>query len=159
MANWTRAGDPRGFNKGCSSKFCLDSWVRQTPEESWRTYRPKCCGNNNKDEDNSSKTLYDKNHPIFSECCPPDFPLWFSFTPTWPFLIIEFLSTWAKILELSSYHIVINCAFSFHTINVFDCFDRAMAQFELVKECSRIILCVDFCGFQITVSVKQCATC
>ena len=31
-------------------------------EEGWRTYRPKCCGNNNKDEDNSPKTVNYKNH-------------------------------------------------------------------------------------------------
>ena len=48
------------FNKGRSSKFCVGSRVRQTPEEGRRTYRPKRCGNNNKDEDNSSKTLNDK---------------------------------------------------------------------------------------------------
>ena len=61
MANWIRTGDPRGFNKGRSSKFRKGSPVRQTPEESWKTYRPKRCGNNNKDEDNSLKTLNDKN--------------------------------------------------------------------------------------------------
>ena len=33
---------------------------QQTPEEDRRTCRPKHCGNNNKDEDNSSKTLNDK---------------------------------------------------------------------------------------------------
>ena len=32
-----------------------------TPEEGWRTYHPKHCGNNNKDEDNSPITLNDKN--------------------------------------------------------------------------------------------------
>ena len=37
------------------------SWVRQTPWEGRRIYRPKCCGNNNKDEDNSLKSLNDKN--------------------------------------------------------------------------------------------------
>ena len=37
-----RTGDPRGFNKGR------------------RAYRSKRCGNNNKDEDNSPKTLNDK---------------------------------------------------------------------------------------------------
>ena len=31
-----------------------------TPEKGRRTYRPKRCGNNNKDEDNSPKTLNDK---------------------------------------------------------------------------------------------------
>ena len=60
MANGTRTGDPCGFNKGRSSKFPEGSRVRQTPEKGRRTYRPKRCGNNNKDEDNSLKTLNDK---------------------------------------------------------------------------------------------------
>ena len=60
MAYGIRTGDPRGFNKGLSSKFCEGSRVRQTPEESRRVYRPKRCGNNSKDEDNSPKTLIDK---------------------------------------------------------------------------------------------------
>ena len=51
---------PRGFNKGRSSKFRVGSRVRQTHEEGRRTYRPKRCGNNNKDEDISPKTLSDK---------------------------------------------------------------------------------------------------
>ena len=67
MANGIRTGDPRGFNKGRSSKFREDSRVRQTPEEGRRTYRPKRCGNNNKDEDNSSKNLNDKNHQTSSQ--------------------------------------------------------------------------------------------
>ena len=62
MANGIRTGDSRGFNKGRSSKLRVNSRVQQTPEEGWRTYRPKRCGNNNKDEDNSPKTLTDKNH-------------------------------------------------------------------------------------------------
>ena len=37
------------------------SRVRQTPEKGRGTYRPKRCRNNNKDEDNSPKTLNDKN--------------------------------------------------------------------------------------------------
>ncbi len=49
-----------GINKGRSSKFREGSRVRQTPEGR-RTYRPKRCGNNNKDEDNSPKNLNDKN--------------------------------------------------------------------------------------------------
>ena len=57
MANGIRTGDLRGLNKGRSSKFREGSRVRQTPEEGRRTYRPKRCGNNNKDEDNSPKTL------------------------------------------------------------------------------------------------------
>ena len=43
------------------------SRVRQTPEEGQRTYRPKRCGNNNKDEDNSPKTLNDKNQQASSQ--------------------------------------------------------------------------------------------
>ena len=61
MANGFWTGDPRGFNKGRSSKFRVGSRVRQTPEEDWRTYRPKRCENNDEDEDNSSETLNDKN--------------------------------------------------------------------------------------------------
>ena len=64
MANGIRTGDPRGYNKRRSSKFREGTRVRQTPEEGRRTYRPKRCGNNNKDEDNSPKTLNDKNHNI-----------------------------------------------------------------------------------------------
>ena len=60
MANGTRTGDPRECNKGRSSKFRESSRLRQTPEEDWRTYRRKRCGNNNKYEDNSPKTLNDK---------------------------------------------------------------------------------------------------
>ena len=67
MANGIRTGDPRGFNKGCSSKFCEGFRVRQTPEEGRRTYQPKHCGNNNKDEDNSPKTLNVKNHQTSSQ--------------------------------------------------------------------------------------------
>ena len=50
MANGIRTGDPHGFNKGRSSKFREGYRVWQTPEEGRRTYRPKRCGNNNKDE-------------------------------------------------------------------------------------------------------------
>ena len=67
MANGIRTGDPSGFNKEHSSKFRESSRVRQTPEESRRTYRLKRCGNNNKDEDNSPKTLNDKNHQVSSQ--------------------------------------------------------------------------------------------
>ena len=54
MADGIRTGDPRGFKKGRSSKFREGSRVRQTPEESQMTCRPKRCGNNN------PKTLNDK---------------------------------------------------------------------------------------------------
>ena len=67
MANGIRTGDPRGFNKGRSSKFREGSRVRQTPEEGWGTYRPKLCGNNNEDEDNSPKNLNDKNQQALSQ--------------------------------------------------------------------------------------------
>ena len=67
MANGIRTGDPRGFYKGRSSKFREGSRVRQTAEEGRRTYRPKRCGNNNKDEDSSLKTLNDKNQQPSSQ--------------------------------------------------------------------------------------------
>ena len=61
MINGIRTGDPRGFNKGHSSKFCVDYRVLQTPEEGRKTYHLKRCGNNNTDEVNSQKILNDKN--------------------------------------------------------------------------------------------------
>ena len=67
MANGIWKDDPCGFNKGRSSKFREGPRVRQTPEEGRRTYYRKRCGNNNKNEDNSPKTLYDKNHPASSK--------------------------------------------------------------------------------------------
>ena len=60
LSIYLSTGDPCGFNKGGNSKFREGSRVRQTPEEGRRTYRPKRCGNNNKDGDNSPKTLNDK---------------------------------------------------------------------------------------------------
>ena len=59
MANGIRRGDPRGFNKGRSSNLSDAYRVRQTPEEGRRTYRPKLSGNNNTEEYNSPKTLFD----------------------------------------------------------------------------------------------------
>ena len=56
-----------GLNKECSSNFRECSRVGQTPEEGRRIYRPKRYENNNKDEDNSSKTLNDKNQQASSE--------------------------------------------------------------------------------------------
>ena len=61
MANRIRTDDPHVFNKGRSSKFREGSQVRQTPEEGRKTYRPKRCGNNNKDVDNGPKNINDKN--------------------------------------------------------------------------------------------------
>ena len=67
MANGIRTSDPRGFNKGRSLKFHEGSRIWQIPEEGRRTYRPKRYGNNNKDEDNSLKTLNDENHQASSQ--------------------------------------------------------------------------------------------
>ena len=63
MANGIRTDDPRGR----SSKFREGSRVRQTPVEGRRTYRPKRCWNNYKDEDNCMKTLNDKNQQASSK--------------------------------------------------------------------------------------------
>ena len=53
MVNEIRASDPSRLNKGHGLKFRVGSQVRQeTPEKDWRTYQPKCCEYNNKDEDN-----------------------------------------------------------------------------------------------------------
>ena len=65
MAYGIRTGDTRGVNKGRSSKFREGSRVRQIPEEGRRTYRPKRCGNNDKNEENSSKILNDKPNYIY----------------------------------------------------------------------------------------------
>ena len=54
-----RTGDPRGFNKGRSLKF------HEVPE--FDKHLKKAGGNNNKDEDNSLKTLNDKNHQASSQ--------------------------------------------------------------------------------------------
>ena len=67
MANGIRTGDPRGFDKGRSSKLREGSQVWQTPEEGRRTYWLKRCGNTNKDEDNSLKNLNDKNQQASSQ--------------------------------------------------------------------------------------------
>ena len=66
MVNGIRTSDPHVLNKGRSSKF------REVPEfdkhlkKAGRTYRPKRYEYNNKDEDNSPKTLNDKNHQASS---------------------------------------------------------------------------------------------
>ena len=67
MDNGIRIGDPRGFIKGRISKFHEGSRFLQTTEEGRRTYWLKHCGNNNEDEDNSPKTLNDKNHQASSQ--------------------------------------------------------------------------------------------
>ena len=68
MANEIRISEGAyGFNKGRDSKFREGSRVRQTPEEGRMTYQPKRCGNSNKDEDKSPKTLNDKNQQTSSQ--------------------------------------------------------------------------------------------
>ena len=67
MVNGIRTSEPRRSNKGRGWKFHVGSRVRQTPEEGRRTYRPKRCKYNNKDEYSSPKTLNDKNHQISSQ--------------------------------------------------------------------------------------------
>ena len=64
MAHRIRTGDPHGFNKGRGSMFRGGSQPR---EEDRRKYRPKRFGNNDKDKDNSPKTLNDKNHQASSQ--------------------------------------------------------------------------------------------
>ena len=64
MAKGIRTGDLCGFNKGRSSKFREGFRVRQMPEEGRRIYRLKRYVNNNKDKDNSPKTLKDKTNSI-----------------------------------------------------------------------------------------------
>ena len=67
MTNRIRTDHPRGFNKGRSSKAREGSRVQETPEVGRKAYRPKRSGHNNKDEDNSSNTLNDKNHQASSQ--------------------------------------------------------------------------------------------
>ena len=62
MANGIITGNLRESNKGRSSKFREGSRVQQTHEDGRRTYRPKRSGNDKKDDDNSPKTLNDKNY-------------------------------------------------------------------------------------------------
>ena len=68
MVNGIRASNPYGLKKGRGSKFRVGSQVRQeTLEEGRKTYRPKCCEYNHKDEDNSPKTQNDKKKVQYSQ--------------------------------------------------------------------------------------------
>ena len=60
-------------------------------------------------------------------------PKFHGLRPTWPFLIINVLAIWAKCLGPPAYFRVINCAFTTHRTNVFDCFRGIMAQFKVAK--------------------------
>ena len=50
-----------------------------------------------------------------------------------PYLIVDVLATRMKCLKLSAYSIVIICASTFHTTNVFGYFRNVFSQFELIK--------------------------
>ena len=67
MVNGIRTSDPLGLNKGYVLKFRVGCRIQQTPEEGWRTYWLKRCEYSNKDEDNSPKTLNNKNHQALSQ--------------------------------------------------------------------------------------------
>ena len=64
-----KASEPHELNKGRGSKFHVSSQAQQeTPEEGWWTHHLKHYEYNNKDEDNSPKTLNDKNYKrLFKE--------------------------------------------------------------------------------------------
>ena len=58
MVNGSRTIYPCGLNKRFSLRFCVGPRVQhETPEEARRTYRPRCCEYNHKDEDNSPNIL------------------------------------------------------------------------------------------------------
>ena len=58
MINRSGTVYPFGSNKGFSSIFWVDSWIRhETPEEGRRIYQPKRSDYNNKDEVNSPNIL------------------------------------------------------------------------------------------------------
>ena len=68
MVKGIRASDPRGLNKEYDSVFYVGSRVwQETSNESRRTPRPKRFKYKTKDEDNSPKTLNDKNHHASSQ--------------------------------------------------------------------------------------------
>ena len=56
-----------------------------------------------------------------------------NFIPTWSYLIVKVLQPKWNFLNKSGYGIVINCAFTLRTTNVFECFCGIIAQFKLVK--------------------------
>ena len=68
MVNRIRASDPWELNKRHGSKFRIGYRVRQeTPQVGRRTHQQKRREYNNKDEDNSPKTLNEENHQASSE--------------------------------------------------------------------------------------------
>ena len=67
MINVIKTSVPYGLNKGHGLKFCIGFQVWQTPEEGWKTFWVKHWEYNNKDEDNSSKTLNNNTHQVSSK--------------------------------------------------------------------------------------------
>ena len=61
MFKGIETSDSSGLNKERASMFRAGYRVLQITEKGWRKYRPKQCEYNNKDENNSTKTLIDKN--------------------------------------------------------------------------------------------------
>ena len=74
----------------------------RTPEEGRRTYRPKRCGNNNKDEDNSPKTLSDKNQQASSQ----------KFKQLITFMFLNFLSSLARSKYMSFFFFLLSLIFT-----------------------------------------------
>ena len=71
----------------------------------------------------------------------------------------QVLANQVKFLEPPRFCSVINCALTFHTTNVFDCFCGVMVQFKIIqhKILNYTILHVHhLCGFQNTYAVKKC---
>ena len=81
-----------------------------------------------------------------------------SLRPAEPCLIVKILATWAKFCEICDYSTVINCAFTFCTMNVFHWFHGVMTQFKLIKHTfpNQTIFHVHLCVFHTTNGVKQC---
>ena len=73
---------------------------------------------------------------------------------TWPCQIFNVLASGAKFLPPSGYITVINCTFSFYTINDFGSFCRIMVQFELLKHKFSHKTSLICCCFQIQTRSK-----
>ena len=75
MVNGIRANNLHRLNKGHSTKFRVDSKVwQETPEEGRGTHQSKHCEYNNRYDDNSQKTLNDKNILFISFSKNESFP-------------------------------------------------------------------------------------
>ena len=76
MVNGIRTGDPRGFDKGRSSKSCVCSRVRQISKEGRRTYRSTGFKlTKERSRRYPAKTITDANYPMvkhFWQMHPPE---------------------------------------------------------------------------------------